>query len=148
MDLQDIFKSPIQDLLKVGQDVILQILKEPTPTKGPRSTMTISLPGRYLVYMPKLAHIGVSKKIFQDKERERLRGIGRRILPKGCGLVFRTAAEGLEENILKRDLDLLLKMWKRVEEKIASSPQNNVTPRHSLADESCKRHFSPMMSKK
>lgn len=129
MDLQDIFKSPIQDLLKVGQDVILQILKEPTPTKGPRSTMTISLPGRYLVYMPKLDHIGVSKKIFQDKERERLRGIGRRILPKGSGLVFRTAAEGLEENILKRDLDLLLKMWKRVEEKIASSPPKTMLHR-------------------
>lgn len=128
-DLKDIFRSPIQDTLKVGQDVVLQILKEPTPTKGPRSTMTISFPGRYLVYMPKVDHIGVSRRINQDKERDRLRAIGRRISPKGSGVVFRTASEGLEENILKADLDLLIKMWKKVESKISSAPPRTMLHR-------------------
>ncbi len=126
-DLKDIFRSPIQDTLKVGQEVVLQILKEPTPTKGPRSTMTISFPGRYLVYMPKVDHVGVSRKINQDRERERLRTIGRRIVPKGGGVVFRTASEGLEESVLKADLDLLVKMWRKVEGKI-----NRVPPRTML----------------
>lgn len=120
-DMKDIFRSPIQDTLKVGQEVVLQILKEPTPTKGPRSTMTLSFPGRYLVFMPKVPHIGVSRRIYHDKERDRLRQLGRKIAPKGCGVVFRTASEGLEENILKADLDLLVKMWRKVEEKISKS---------------------------
>lgn len=128
-DMKDIFRSPIQDTLKVGQEVILQILKEPTPTKGPRSTMTISFPGRYLVYMPKVDHIGVSRRINQDRERDRLRSIGRRLVPKGSGVVFRTASEGLEENILKADLDLLIKMWKKVEGKIARTPPRTMLHR-------------------
>lgn len=128
-DLKDIFRSPIQDTLKVGQDVILQILKEPTPTKGPRSTMTISFPGRYLVYMPKVDHIGVSRRIPHDRERDRLRAIGRRIAPKGSGVVFRTASEGLEENVLKADLDLLIKMWQKVEKKMAKAPPRTMLHR-------------------
>lgn len=128
-DLKDIFRSPIQNTLKVGQDVVLQILKEPTPTKGPRSTMTISFPGRFLVYMPKVDHIGVSRRINQDKERDRLRAIGRRIAPKGSGVVFRTASEGLEENVLKADLDLLIKMWRKVEARINSAPPRTMLHR-------------------
>lgn len=129
MELQDIFKSPIQDMLKVGQDVVLQILKEPTPTKGPRSSMTISFPGKYLVYIPKLDHIGISRRINSEKERNRLKAIGRKLLPDGGGLVFRTASEGLEESMIKRDLDLLLKMWKKVEEKIESAPARTMIHR-------------------
>lgn len=129
MEYQDIFKSPIQDILKVGQDVVLQILKEPTPNKGPRSTMTLSLPGRYLVFMPKLDHIGVSRKISMEKERERLRAIGKKLIPQGSGVVFRTAAEGLEEDVLKGDLDILLKMWKKVEERIPNVPPRTLLHR-------------------
>ena len=128
-DLKDIYRSPIQDTLKVGQDVVLQILKEPTPTKGPRSTMTISFPGRYLVFMPKVDHIGVSRRIQHDRERDRLRAIGRRIAPKGGGVVFRTASEGLEEAVLKADLDLLIKMWNKVEQKIGRSPPRTMLHR-------------------
>ena len=128
-DLKDIYRSPIQDMLKVGQDVILQILKEPTPTKGPRSTMTISFPGRYLVFMPKVDHIGVSRRIQHDRERERLRTIGRRIAPRGGGVVFRTASEGLEESVLKADLDLLVKMWNKVEKRINGAPPRTMLHR-------------------
>ncbi len=128
-DSQDIFRSPIQDVLKVGQDVVLQILKEPTPVKGPRSTMTISFPGRYLVFMPTCNNIGVSRRISQEKERERLRAIGQKIAPKGTGVVFRTASEGLEEAALKADLDLLVKMWKKVEKKMHKAPPRTILHR-------------------
>ena len=128
-DAQDIFRSPIQDVLKVGQDVILQILKEPTAAKGPRSTMSISFPGRYLVFMPTQASIGVSRRISQEKERERLRAIGMKLAPKGTGIVFRTASEGLEEAALKADLDLLIKMWNKVEKKMKKAPPRTILHR-------------------
>lgn len=128
-DLPDIYRSPIQDTLKVGQHVILQILKEPTPNKGPRSTMVLSFTGRYLVFMPKVDHIGVSKRIINDRERDRLRNIGKKIVPKGAGVIFRTASEGLEENILKADLDLLIKLWHKVEEKARKAPPKTLLHR-------------------
>ena len=128
-DAQDIFRSPIQDVLKVGQDVVLQILKEPTAAKGPRSTMTISLPGRYLVFMPTQPSIGVSRRISQEKERDRLRAIGTKLAPKGTGIIFRTASEGLEEAALKADLDLLIKMWNKVEKKMHKAPPKTILHR-------------------
>jgi ribonuclease G len=128
-DFKDVFRSPIEETLKVGQNVILQILKEPTPNKGPRSTMTLSFPGRYLVFMPSVSHIGVSKRISYDKERDRLRSIGRKLAPKGCGVVFRTASEGLEENVLKADLDLLVRMWRKVENKARKAPPRTMLHR-------------------
>lgn len=116
-DATDIYRSPIQDVLKVGQEVILQILKEPAPNKGPRSTMSVSLPGRFLVLTPTVPSIGVSRRISQDKERERLRAIGQKILPKGMGVIFRTAAEGQEEDILVADISVLCKLWEKIEAK-------------------------------
>lgn len=121
-DLKDIYRSPIQQMLKAGQHVLIQILKEPTSTKGPRSTMALSFPGRYLVFMPTIEHIGISRKIAQDRERDRLRSIAKRILPKGFGVIFRTAAEGIEEIDLKSDLDMLLKLWKNTEARARRSP--------------------------
>ncbi|RCK77857.1 MAG: Cytoplasmic axial filament protein CafA and Ribonuclease G [Candidatus Ozemobacter sibiricus] len=128
-ELKDIFRSPIQDMLKVGQEVILQILKEPTPTKGPRSTMALSFPGRYLVLMPNVEHIGVSRRISQEKERERLKAIGRKLAPKGGGIIFRTAAEGIEEQDLADDLNLLVKMWQKVEAKARKAPPRSLIHR-------------------
>lgn len=127
---KEIYKSPIQNILKVGQEVVLQILKEPTPNKGPRSTMTLSFPGRYMVFTPQINHIGVSRRITNDKERERLRNIGKRITPfKGSGIVFRTAAEGLEEKELNTDLQILVKMWNKVAEKIKKVPPKTMIHR-------------------
>ncbi|NLI79496.1 MAG: Rne/Rng family ribonuclease [Candidatus Riflebacteria bacterium] len=128
-ELKDIFRSPIQDMLKVGQDVILQILKEPTPTKGPRSTMAISFPGRHLVLMPTVEHIGISRRISHDKERERLRAIGKKLAPKGGGIIFRTAAEGVEEQDLADDLNILVKMWQKMEGKAKKAPPKTLVHR-------------------
>jgi ribonuclease G len=128
-DFKDIYRSPIQDVLKIGQEVILQILKEPNGNKGPRSTMALALPGRYLVLMPTIDHVGVSRKINQDKERDRLRAIGRRLVPKGCGVIFRTAAEGLEERELSTDLGILLKVWAKIEAKARTCPPRTLLHR-------------------
>ncbi|MFZ2961362.1 MAG: Rne/Rng family ribonuclease [Candidatus Ozemobacteraceae bacterium] len=127
--LKEVYKSSIQDMLKVGQECILQILKEPTPSKGPRSSMLISFPGRYLVLMPTHDQIGISRRIASESERERLRAIGKKLLPKGMGLIFRTAAEGLEEKELASDLKFLLKMWAKVEAKSKISPMKSMIHR-------------------
>jgi len=128
-DLKDVFRVPIQQLLKVGQEVILQILKEPTGVKGPRSTMTLSFPGRYLVLMPTVDHIGISRRIGPDSERERIRTIAKKICPKGMGIIFRTAAEGLEERELAADLKLLLRLWEQVDRKIKTAPARTMLHR-------------------
>jgi ribonuclease G len=87
---------PIQDIVKKGQDLVVQVSKEPISTKGPRVTAHISLPGRFLVYMPGSDHVGVSRKIEDREERSRLRALAREILPaKAGGLIVRTVGEEL-----------------------------------------------------
>ncbi len=111
----------IEDLLREGQEILVQIAKEPIGTKGPRITAHISLPGRYLVYMPTISHIGVSKKIEDEKERERLKSIMEKIKKGTGGYIVRTAAEGMNEEALKQDVELLQKMWKEIIQKTESA---------------------------
>jgi ribonuclease G len=91
--------------------------------------MALSFPGRYLVLMPNVEHIGVSRRISQEKERERLKAIGRKLAPKGGGIIFRTAAEGIEEQDLADDLNLLVKMWQKVEAKARKAPPRSLIHR-------------------
>ena len=84
----------IEDLLKEGQEIIVQVTKEPISTKGARTTRYISLPGRHLVFMPTVDHIGISRRIASDKERRRLRDIVESMRPPGSGFIVRTVAEG------------------------------------------------------
>ncbi|MBU8921504.1 MAG: Rne/Rng family ribonuclease [Bacteroidales bacterium] len=109
---------PIQNLLKKGQEIVVQIKKEAISTKGPRVSSQISLPGRYAVLMPNLDHIGISKKIDNRKERNRLRSIIRKHRPKGSAVIVRTAGSGVEEKQIKDDLKHLEKRWKEIERKI------------------------------
>ncbi len=109
----------IQDLLKTGQEVLVQVVKEEIGTKGARLTTNISLPGRYLVFMPNSSKIGISRKIRDDKERKRIKDTLKTFrLPKGAGLIARTAAEGSAERDLARDAKFLTKQWARI--KVAS----------------------------
>jgi ribonuclease G len=109
---------PIAKLLKEGQEVLVQISKEPLGTKGARITSHIALPGRYLVYMPTVEHIGVSRKISSEEERLRLRNI---ILEhKGSltgGFIVRTAGQGRDEEELKADLKFLSTLWNEIRSK-------------------------------
>jgi ribonuclease G len=104
----------IEDLLKEGQEVIVQVTKEPISTKGARTTRYISLPGRHLVFMPTVDHIGISRRIASDKERRRLREIVESMRPPGSGFIVRTVAENVSERELKSDMEFLIKLWNEV----------------------------------
>ena len=112
----------IEDLLHEGQEILVQVSKEPLGSKGARITSHISLPGRHLVLMPMVDHLGVSRRIENEVERRRLREIIQRIKPAGCGLIVRTASEGKGEAELNQDLDFLMKMWNNIQKRKATSP--------------------------
>ena len=118
--------TPIRDVVKEGQDIIVQITKEPIGTKGARCSSHISLPGRYVVYLPTLEHVGVSKRIGSDKERARLRETIDSMKPPTGGLIVRTVAEGLTKKQLKQDVGYLVRLWGEVAKKRegARAPKN------------------------
>jgi ribonuclease G len=95
----------IEDLLKEGQDVLVQVGKGPIGTKGARATSYVSLPGRHLVFMPTVNHVGISRRIGTEKERKRLRGIVDSMRPPGAGFIVRTVAEGVPERDLHADME-------------------------------------------
>ena len=105
---------PIQDLLQKGQEILVQVTKEPISTKGPRVTTQISMPGRFLVLVPFSGAVGVSRKLDDQAERDRLKQIAAEIRPPWGGLIVRTAAEGVSKRQIKRDLKYLVKAWKRI----------------------------------
>ncbi|MBI5682325.1 MAG: Rne/Rng family ribonuclease [Deltaproteobacteria bacterium] len=104
-------RLPIQDILKEGQEILVQIAKEPMGEKGARITSHISLPGRQLVLMATDVRIGISRKIANEKERTRLRNIVMDLKPSGCGFIIRTACAGMKEQDIKSDMDYLIKLW-------------------------------------
>ncbi len=108
----------IQDLVREGQDVVVQIAREPIGTKGARLTSHVSLPGRFVVYMPTVNHIGVSRRIPDDGERARLKGLLDKLRPEnGGGLIARTMSEGATLRDLKQDIEYLTKLWQDIEKK-------------------------------
>ncbi|MBQ4900561.1 Rne/Rng family ribonuclease [Paenibacillus sp. Marseille-P2973] len=104
-------KPPISDLLKPGQELILQVVKEAIGNKGARVTTHYSLPGRWLVYMPSAGYVAVSKKIGQEEERSRLREIGEELRTPEEGLILRTVAEYAEKEAVAEDLAQLREQW-------------------------------------
>jgi len=108
----------IEDLLHEGQDLMVQVAKEPIGSKGARVTSHISLPGRHLVLMPTVNHIGVSRRIEEKEERERLKEIIQKIRPDGLGFIVRTVSEGAMEEKLKSDMDFLVKLWSNIQTKM------------------------------
>ncbi|MDO8683305.1 MAG: Rne/Rng family ribonuclease [Armatimonadota bacterium] len=107
----------IKDVLKVGQELLVQVVKGPRGTKGARVSTRISLPGRYLVLMPDADNSGISRKIEEGQERDRLKRIAERIRPLGFGVIVRTEAEGQSEAELRHDMEFLLRMWGQIQEK-------------------------------
>jgi ribonuclease G len=109
----------IPQLFPAGSDIVIQVVKDQIGTKGPRSTTNIALPGRYIVLMPFSGACGVSRKIEEASERERLKDILRSLtIPEGMGVVIRTAGEGKQARWFVRDLHMLLKRWQAIVEKI------------------------------
>jgi ribonuclease G len=107
-------RRKIKDLLKPGQQVMVQVTKGPRGTKGARVSSRISLPGRYVVLMPESASVGVSRKIEDRRERERLKKIGEKICPEGFGLIMRTECEARTELELRSDVLYLVHVWEEV----------------------------------
>ncbi len=111
----------IQDELKRGQTKLVQVIKEPISTKGPRVTAQISLPGRFLVYMPYASKVGVSRKIENREQRAKLREMVSRLVPKDeGGWIIRTVADDLTEESCKREIDHLVGLWKKIVRKSKS----------------------------
>jgi ribonuclease G len=108
----------IQDILKKGQTLPVQVTKEPISTKGCRVTAQISLPGRFLVYMPYASKVGVSRKIESREQRAKLREMVTKLLPKDAGgVIVRTVAEGVTEEHFRREIDSLLALWRKINRK-------------------------------
>ena len=104
----------IEDLLKSGNEVMCQVVKDPFAQKGARVTGYLSLPGRYSVYMPAVGQVGVSRRIASDKERKRLRDIVAKGRPKHGGFIVRTAAEDTDEQEIKDDVEYLSRLWTEI----------------------------------
>lgn len=102
---------PIEELLHEGQELLVQISKEPIGTKGARITSHISLPGRHLVYMPTVDHVGISRRIESEEERERLRRIVESMRTPETGFIVRTVSEGKSEDDLRNDMEFLVGLW-------------------------------------
>ena len=115
-------KPPIQELFQKGEEVVVQVIKEGIGTKGPTLTTYLSIPGRYLVLMPHLDRIGVSRKIEDDKDRKRLKeALSELNPPKGLGFIVRTAGQGRSKKELSRDMAYLIRLWKAIARRIKKS---------------------------
>jgi len=111
----------IEGLIQEGQEIMVQVTKEPMGTKGPRVTMYISLPGRYLVFMPNVNHVGVSRRIGRDDERGRLKDLIYRLRKPGTGYIVRTVSEGMTEDEVRADMAFLELVWMNTLKKKESS---------------------------
>lgn len=110
-------RKPIEKLLREGQTILVQVAKEPLGTKGARITGYLSIPGRYLVLMPDFAHIGVSRRIEDEVERQRLIDAVKQIKPEDVGVIIRTAAAEIHPSHLQKDLKYLIKLWRGIDAK-------------------------------
>ncbi|MBN1278022.1 MAG: Rne/Rng family ribonuclease [Deltaproteobacteria bacterium] len=108
----------IEELLCEGQKIMVQVAKEPIGQKGSRLTTNISIPGRHMVIMPTVDHVGVSRKIEDKEERERLKAIIREIRPPECGVIARTLSEDSTREKLKSEMDFLAKLWSDIQSKM------------------------------
>ena len=119
-------KRPIDEILKRGDEIIVQILKEPRDDKGARVTTHYTIPGRYMVLMPNNSHIAISQKIKDCDERKRLETLIDSLKPKKMGVIIRTAAKGKTDLHLKKEIEYLVEKWKNIEKRFKSSRVGDV----------------------
>ncbi len=113
-------RLPIERQISPGKEILVQAAKDPIGLKGARITCHISLPGRYLVFMPTMNHLGVSRRIEDEKERKRLKEIVQPLLPKEGGFILRTACEGRSKREIHSDFQFLTRLWQSIQKKAAS----------------------------
>lgn len=117
-------KQDIRELVRDGQDIVVQVVKDPLGTKGARLTTDITIPSRYLVFMPNVAHVGVSQRIEDEQERERLKGLVERFCDDQGGFIIRTAAEGVGEAELIQDARFLRRLWSKIHTRVKKKKSN------------------------
>ncbi len=110
-------RATIKELLHKGKQILVQVTKEPFGNKGARVTRHVTLPGRYVVLMPTVDHVGISRRIEDGAERDRLRKLARELKPKHIGLIVRTVAIGISAEDLKQDIDFLAKLWRSIQQR-------------------------------
>ncbi len=115
-------RNSIEKILKIGEELMVQVIKEPYGSKGARVTGQITIPGRYLVLVPGDDYIGVSRRIESQAERERLRREVEKLKPAELGLIVRTVAEGVEKEVMEQDLQFLVQLWNRISTRFEQKP--------------------------
>ena len=120
-------EAHIEDLIQEGQELLVQVSKDPLGTKGARVTSYVTIPGRYLVFMPNVEHVGISRRIESEAERERLKALVEQMKPQGSGLIIRTASAAASEQDLKQDLEFLVRAWENIKNR-----KDNVRAPHML----------------
>ena len=110
-------KRDIRELVRDGQDIVVQVVKDPIGTKGARLTTDITIPSRYLVFMPSVTHVGVSQRIEDEAERERLKALVQPFCDDAGGFILRTAAEGVSETELSQDAAFLRRLWNKIQQR-------------------------------
>ena len=118
----DVKSYNIEEILRTGQEITVQVTKEPIGTKGPRVTTHITLPGRQLVLLPNADYVGISRRIEDEEERAKLKRIAEKIKPKNMGLIVRTVSEGKREEDFKNDIGFLVKLWEKIKQKECGGP--------------------------
>lgn len=111
-------KLKIEDLLKPGQEILVQVTKDPIGSKGPRISCNISVPGRHVVFMPNYDHVGVSRKIGEEEERNRLKNLLNKMKPADGGFVARTVSMGVSDEKIINDCEYLVSMWRDIEQRV------------------------------
>lgn len=114
---EDAKQLPIEELIQEGQEILVQVAKDPMGTKGARVTSYVTLPGRYCVLMPNVEHVGISRRIEKEETREQLKAIANELKPKGFGIIMRTASEDASAQEIRRDLEFLLLVWENIQRK-------------------------------
>ncbi len=131
-----VLKPKIEDLLKEGQDILVQVVKEPLGTKGARLTSHVTMPGRFLVFMPTVDHVGVSRKIDSREERGRLRGIVREFREQHGftgGVIIRTAAGGRSKEDIVSDLSYFHQVWTEIRQQMERAARRRRSSSRSRA---------------
>ncbi len=119
---RDYAEYSISDILKVGQELTVQVIKEPIGTKGPRVSTHITLPGRNLVLLPNADYVGISRRIESDEERQKLKRIAEKLKPDNMGLIVRTVSEGKNEEDFIEEVSFLTKLWSKIKQMESSGP--------------------------
>ena len=134
-DKESIVITNLHEVLKEGQEILVQVIKEPIGNKGARVSTNLTLPGHYLVYLPYMNHVGISRKIKDEKDRKRLKEIVEKIKPPNTGWIIRTAAVEAFQEDLKIEMEFLLCLWQEIKEKaekVAERIMNEIVNRRRM----------------